>query len=75
MSAPTLNESDGMPDKGHCKCKFSSGGVLSKSCAWHNSMAQDAVRYRWIREQYYCPPGTLLDQAIDAAIREDTHEA
>jgi len=32
--------------------------------------AKDAVRYRWIREQYYYPPGTLLDQAIDAAIRE-----
>ena len=32
--------------------------------------AKDAVRYRWIRAQYYCPPGTLLDQAIDAAIRE-----
>ena len=72
MSAPTLNENDGMPDKGHCKCKFSAGGVLSKSCAWHKAMAQDAVRYKWIREQYYCPPGTLLDQAIDAAIREES---
>lgn len=39
-----------MPDKGHCKCKFSSGGVLNKSCAWHNNMARDAARYRWLRD-------------------------
>lgn len=73
----------GMPDKGHCACKFSSGGVLSKTCAWHEAMSKDAARYRWLRENdenawedagvvaFYdwilTQRGDGLDAAIDAA--------
>lgn len=28
----------GLPDKGHCACKFSSGGVLSRSCEFHQRL-------------------------------------
>lgn len=31
-----------MPEKGHCACKFSSGGVLSKCCEFHT---------RWMRQE------------------------
>lgn len=38
-----------MPEPGHCACKFTSGGWLKKPCAWHQAMAKDAERYRWLR--------------------------
>lgn len=59
-----------MPDKGHCACKFSSGGVLSKSCQWHNAMAEDAARYRWLanNESYHIFVSAETKEELDAAI-------
>ncbi len=34
---------DTMPEPGHCACKFSSGGVLSKGCEWHKRLLDAAV--------------------------------
>ncbi len=60
-----------VPPAGHCNCRFSSGGVLSKSCAFHDEQRKDAERYRWMkREVKRIPPGWDLigwDAAIDAA--------
>lgn len=59
----TLNEDD-MPEKGHCACKFSSGGVLSKSCKFHESLHMDAARYRVLRNQDIEPPSEFPRKGV-----------
>ena len=54
-----------MPEPGHCACKFSSGGVLSKECAFHKSISErladaqeDATRlHREKMDALYGPDG------------------